>query len=234
MNPAITQPFKSGLVETKVDCHQATGKCDFLSAEELTIHIHGCVFNDRLSQKKIYTSFYGYALTISDRYANNYDDAVEILNDGFLKIFKEIHCYRPAYADVVSSFKGWLRKIMINTAIDHFRKNHKHRLTKELGDEVIWVTAGGDDALDKISYEEIVRSIQKLTPGYRIIFNLFVVEGFSHDQISERLGISIGTSKSNLAKAKRQLQKILFQQYQTPLRPKIEKAKSSTLADLKN
>ena len=230
MNPAITRPFKSGLIKTKVDCDAAAGKSDFLSGEELTIHIHGCVFNDRLSQKKIYTSFYGYALTICDRYANDYDDAIEILNDGFLKIFKEIHRYKPAYADVASSFKGWLSKIMIYTAIEHFRKNHKHRLTKELGDDVIWLSAGGDDALDKISYQEILRSIQKLTPGYRIIFNLFVIEGFSHEQISERLGISIGTSKSNLARARRQLREILFQQNQTPATQKMEGVKSLAIA----
>jgi RNA polymerase sigma-70 factor (ECF subfamily) len=76
------------------------------------------------------------------------------------------------------------------------------------------VSSVGEDALDKISYEEIIRSIQDLTPGYRAVFNLFIIEGFTHEEISDQLGISIGTSKSNLAKARRQLQKILFQQNQ--------------------
>jgi RNA polymerase sigma factor (sigma-70 family) len=178
------------------------------------MHIEGCVSNDRLSQKKIYTSFYGYALTICNRYATNYDDSVEILNDTFLKVFKEIHRFVPAYSDVTSSFKGWLRKIMIYTAIDHFRRNHKFRLVRELDNDSIWISAGGEDALDKISYDEILRSIQKLTPGYRIILNLFIIEGLSHEEIAGRLGISTGTSKSNLARARRQLQKILFQQNQ--------------------
>jgi len=151
-------------------------------------------------------------MAVCDRYTNNQDDAVEILNDGFLKIFKEIHRYKPAYSDVVSSFKGWLRKIMVYTAIDHFRKNHKHQFTAELDNGIIQVSSGGETALDKISYEEIIRSVQQLTPGYRTVFNLFVIEGFTHEEISNRLGISIGTSKSNLAKAKRQLQKILFRQ----------------------
>ena len=185
-----------------------------LSAEELSLHIERCALNKRESQKKIYTSFYGYAMAVCDRYTNNQDDAVEILNDGFLKIFKEIHRYRPAYSDVVSSFKGWLRKIMVYTAIDHFRKNHKHQFTTELDNGIIQVSATGEDALDRISYEEIIRSVQELTPGYRTVFNLFVIEGFTHDEISEQLGISTGTSKSNLAKARRQLQKILFQQNQ--------------------
>jgi len=185
-----------------------------LSAEELSMHIEKCALNNRESQKKIYSSFYGYAMAVCDRYTNNQDDAVEILNDGFMKIFKEIHRYKPAYTDVVSSFKGWLRKIMVYTAIDHFRKNHKHQFTTDLNNGIIQVASGGETALDRISYEEIIRSIQDLTPGYRTVFNLFIIEGFTHEEISEQLGISIGTSKSNLAKARRQLQKILFQQNQ--------------------
>jgi len=181
------------------------------------MHIERCALNNRESQKKLYSSFYGYAMAVCDRYTNSQDDAVEILNDGFLKIFKEIHRYKPAYTDVVSSFKGWLRKIMVYTAIDHFRKNYKHQFTTELDNGVIQVSSVGEDALDRISYEEIIRSIQDLTPGYRAVFNLFVIEGFSHEEISDQLGISIGTSKSNLAKARRQLQKILFQQNQIHL-----------------
>jgi len=185
-----------------------------LSAEELSLHIERCAMNNRESQKKIYSSFYGYAMAICDRYTNNQDDAVEILNDGFLKIFKEVHRYKPAYSDVVSSFKGWLRKIMVYTAIDHFRKNQKHQFTTDLDNAIIQVSSGGENALDRISYEEIIRSIQDLTPGYRTVLNLFIIEGFTHEEISEKLGISVGTSKSNLAKARRQLQKILFQQNQ--------------------
>lgn len=185
-----------------------------LSAEELSMHIERCAMNNRESQKKIYTSFYGYAMAVCDRYTNNQDDTVEILNDGFLKIFKEIHRYKPAYSDVVSSFKGWLRKIMVYTAIDHFRKNQKHQFTTDLDNGIIQVSSGGEDAVDRLSYEEIIRSIQDLTPGYRTVLNLFIIEGFTHEEISEQLGISIGTSKSNLAKARRQLQKILFQQNQ--------------------
>ena len=185
-----------------------------LSAEELSLHIERCALNNRESQKKLYTSFYGYAMAVCDRYTNNQDDAIEILNDGFLKVFKEIYRYKPAYTDVVSSFKGWLRKIMVYTAIDHFRKNHKHQFTTDLDNGVVQVASHAEDALDRISYEEIIRSIQDLTPGYRTVFNLFIIEGFTHEEISDKLGISIGTSKSNLAKARRQLQKILYRQNQ--------------------
>jgi RNA polymerase sigma-70 factor (ECF subfamily) len=192
---------------------------NFLSGEDLKLAIQGCVLNDRLSQKKIYTSFYNYAMTICSIYTTNYEDSVEILNDGFLKVFKEIYRYQPAYADHVLSFKGWLRKIMLYTSIDHFRKSHKYRFTKELDNEVTWRSAEDEDALDRISYNEILRSMQKLTPGYRIIFNLFIIENFSHEEISQRLGISIGTSKSNLARGRKQLQKILLDENQIK-RPK--------------
>lgn len=181
-----------------------------LSAEELTYHVGACALNNRESQKVIYSSFYGYAMAICDRYINNQEDAVEILNDGFLKIFKEIHHYHPAYADVVSSFKGWLRKIMVYTAIDHFRKYHKHRMVTELDTVVYQVESINEDAVEKLAYEEIIRAIQDLSPGYRTVLNLFIIEGFSHDEIAKQLGISVGTSKSNLSKARKQLQKILF------------------------
>jgi RNA polymerase sigma-70 factor (ECF subfamily) len=183
-----------------------------LTAEELNIQIRGCALNQRESQKKLYNSFYGYAMSICDRYTSREEDASEILNDGFLKIFKEIHHFKPAYTDVVSSFKGWLRKIMVYTAIDHFRKNNKHQNISELDTAIIHLPAESETAVDKISYDEIIRFIQDLSPAYRTVLNLFVVEGFSHEEISKQLGISVGTSKSNLAKARKQLQKILFRQ----------------------
>jgi RNA polymerase sigma factor (sigma-70 family) len=183
-----------------------------LTAEELQIHIRGCSLNSRESQKKLYSSFYGYAMSICNRYASQEEDAIEIINDGFLKVFVEIYRFKPAYTDTVSSFKGWLRKIMIYTAIDHFRKNHRQKMVSELNESYLHVPAQQEDALDKISHEEILRAIKYLTPGYKTVFNLFVIEGFSHDEIAKELDISIGTSKSNLAKARKQLQKILFHQ----------------------
>ncbi|HEX4877183.1 MAG TPA: RNA polymerase sigma factor [Chitinophagaceae bacterium] len=184
-----------------------------LSAEELSFHVQACSRNSRESQKIIYSSFYGYAMAICDRYTGKQEDALEILNDGFLKIFREIHHFSPAYADVISSFKGWLRKIMIYTAIDHFRKHHKHQMVAQLDDVVYQLPAVGDTALEKMSYEEIIRAIQQLSPAYRTVFNLFVIEGLSHEEIAEQLDISSGTSKSNLFKARMQLQKILFKKY---------------------
>ena len=188
-----------------------------LSSQELTYHIGACALNSRESQKVLYSSFYGYAMAICDRYANKQEDAVEILNDGFLKVFKEIIHFTPAYADVVSSFKGWLRKIMIYTAIDHFRKNHKHEMVIDLESIVYQIETVGEDAVEKLSYRGDNKSRSDFTPAYRTIFNLFVIEGLSHEEIAQKLEISSGTSKSNLSKARKQLQKILFKQNQNQL-----------------
>jgi len=185
-----------------------------LSSEELTLYIRGCALNERESQKKIYNSFYGYAMAICDCYANNEEDAVEILNDGFLKIFKEIHRFKPAYTNEINSFKGWLRKIMVCTAIDHFRKNKKHRVVGELDIASVKAHTYEENAEEKISYDEIIRFIQDLSPAYRTVLSLFIIEGFSHEEIADQLGIAVGTSKSNLAKARKQLQKIIFSQNQ--------------------
>ena len=180
-----------------------------ISAEELNLHIRGCTLNNRESQKKIYNSFYSYGMAICDRYTKRKEDSIEIFNDSFLKIFKEIHRYKPAYADEVNSFKGWLRKIMIYTAIDHCRKYNKHYFTVELDTSLTYFPMEEENAFDMISYDEIIRAIRELSPAYRTVLNLFIIDGFSHEEIANQLGISVGTSKSNLSKARLQLQKIL-------------------------
>src|SRR5678815_5560208 len=115
MKAAIGKVVSSNMVRNQDEYYFKDQRADFLTEEDLDLNIQGCVLNDRLSQKKIYTSFYNYAMTICRLYTSNHDDAVEILNDGFLKVFKEVYHYQPAYANVISSFRGWLRKIMIHT-----------------------------------------------------------------------------------------------------------------------
>lgn len=188
-----------------------------LSAEELILHIRGCSLNNRDSQKKIFSSFYGYAMSVCSRYTSKQEDAAEIINDGFLKVFKEVHHFTPAYADIMSSFKGWLRRIMIYTAIDHNRKYCKYETAASFSEKIAEVPYSEEDAIDKISYDEIIKAIRHLSPAYRTILNLYIIEGFSHQEIAEQLEIAVGTSKSNLSKAKIQLRKILFNSHQTVL-----------------
>jgi RNA polymerase sigma-70 factor (ECF subfamily) len=169
----------------------------------------GCARNQRESQKMIYNSFYGYGMSVCLRYTSRHEDALEIYNDSFLKIFKEIYHYKPLYANEVNSFKGWIRKIMIYTAIDHVRKNNKHSFTGDFETAVIYLKDNEENALDRMSYEEIIGAIQQLSPAYRTVLNLYIIDGFTHEEIANQLGISIGTSKSNLFKARQQLQQIL-------------------------
>jgi RNA polymerase sigma-70 factor (ECF subfamily) len=180
-----------------------------ISAEELNLLIKGCTLNVRESQKKLYNSFYSYGMAICDRYTKRKEDSIEIFNDSFLKIFKEIHRYKPSYADEMNSFKGWIRKIMIYTAIDHNRKYNKHNFNAELDKSIIYLPVDEENAFDMISYDEIIRAIRELSPAYRTVINLFIIDGFSHEEIAGQLGIAVGTSKSNLSKARQQLQKIL-------------------------
>lgn len=128
----------------------------FAFGQRIKCHIKGCASNSRISQKKLYGSFYTYAMTICNRYAGSEEDALEILNDSFLKIFREIAKFKPAYEDVHHSFKGWIRKIIIYTAIDHYRKNLKHQASIMLHENVIPITSFTAGAIEKISHEEII------------------------------------------------------------------------------
>ncbi len=180
-----------------------------LSADELSYHINGCAQNNRKSQKEIYTHFYGYAIAVTSRYAGTDEDAMEIVNDGFLKVFKDVYRFKPAYLDTVASFRGWLRTIMVYTAIDHFRKTQKHQLTAEINESYMQAPELKENGFEKLSHKELLTAVRLLTPAYRAVFNLFVIEGFTHEEIAGHLGVSVGTSKSNLLKARKQLQKIL-------------------------
>jgi len=144
---------------------QVLNQYTFLSADELSIHIRGCALNVRESQKKIYTSFYGYAKDICDRYVNNQEDSVEILNDGFLNFFKEAHRYKSVYVTEISSFRDYLKKIMVCTAIDHIRKSRKHQLFGEIDSTIYYLSADNKVVFDKVSYHEIIKSMQELSPG---------------------------------------------------------------------
>jgi len=144
------------------------------------------------------------------RYTNSQDDAVEMVNDGFLKVFKELYNFKPVFENEEISLKGWMKRIMINTAIDYYRKYNKNQLQiAGHEDAANNITYKGETAVDKLSYDEVLELVQQLSPAYRTVFNLYVIDGLSHDEIAGQLGISTGTSKSNLAKARMNLQKML-------------------------
>jgi RNA polymerase sigma-70 factor (ECF subfamily) len=164
--------------------------------------LQGCGKHHRESQKLLYKEFYAYAMSICLRYSDNRDEASEILNDGFMKIFSNIKQF-----DLTKPLKPWLRKVMINTAINHYHQKQRDLQSEEI--EKANQEAEVENIISGISYHEIISMLHKLPPAYRTVFNLYVIEGYKHEEIATMLNISVGTSKSNLFKAKEALRKIL-------------------------
>ena len=168
--------------------------------------IKACKREKRASQKELYKLFYSYGMSICLRYSKNRQEAQEILNDGFVKVFNNLDKY-----DIKLSFKAWLRRILINVAIDYYRKHHKHQHTLEIvHNQYIDETP---DVLHNLSVDEIMKMVHRLSPAYRIVFNLYVIEGYKHQEIAEQLNITVGASKSNLAKARMKLREMLEPSY---------------------
>jgi RNA polymerase sigma-70 factor (ECF subfamily) len=174
--------------------------------QDLGSLITGCKKGNRRSQQLLYRQYYGFAMAICLRYSSNYERAVEVVNDGFLKIFTKLDMYNPE-----KSFKGWIRRIMINSAIDHYRKEQKHTGLNSI--EYYEAATFAPTVIQKMTYDEVIHQIQLLSPSYRAVFNLYVIDGYKHLEISKSLNISVGTSKSNLSRARMQLQKALKKIY---------------------
>jgi len=173
--------------------------------------LKGCQRDLRESQKKMYDFFYGYAMSICLRYSRNREDAIEVLHDGFLKIFKNIGGFRieGTGKQVLYPLQAWIKKIMIYTAIDRYRAQQKYSGQEDIHLHEHALYQAAPTPLDSMAYEELMGLVQALSPGYRAVFNLYVIDGFTHEEIAEKLGISSGTSKSNLARAREVLKKRL-------------------------
>ena len=180
-----------------------------MNNEPLDKILEGCRLNDRTSQKNLYRNYYSYVMSIALRYASNDSNAVEMANDAFLKIFTHVKNFTPRYGNTLASFTGWVKKVVIYACIDHLRKYNKGPITTSIDIEQSVPADPGENAEDILQHKEIIKCIQQLSRAYRAVFNLYVIEGFSHAEIAERLNISEGASKSNLHKAKQNLQQLL-------------------------
>jgi RNA polymerase sigma factor (sigma-70 family) len=171
---------------------------------ELQKLIAGCLARNRASQKRVYDIYAPKMMSLCLRNARNLEEAEEILQDGFLQLYRCINQFKK-----IGSFEGWLRKIMINCALQRYRdKVHLYPITLSLGKEHIFLTTG-DDFFDRLGEKDLIRLIQTLPPAYRMVFNLYVFEGLKHREIAILLHISEGTSKSNLSDARTLLRKSL-------------------------
>ncbi len=158
--------------------------------------IDACVQNDAKAQRQLFEQFYSFGLSICLRYARNEPDAKEILSDSFIRVFKKIDHYNSTYP-----FTSWFRKIIVHAVSDYYR--YSKEPFKNIDEVTLTVTS--EDIFDRLSHDEIMLLVQKLPLGMRLCFNLFVIDGYRHHEIAEILGIKEGTSKSNVAMAKKKL-----------------------------
>jgi RNA polymerase sigma-70 factor (ECF subfamily) len=141
------------------------------------------------------------------RYTKREEDAQDVMQEGFIKIYNALDSFKGE-----SKYKTWMARIMVNTAINHYRQNKKLELNTVDEKEVEVLKYDNDDVLNQMSADELLKLINELPDGYRIIFNMYVIEGYKHREISEMLGITEGTSKSQLAKARQKVQELLKNQ----------------------
>jgi RNA polymerase sigma factor (sigma-70 family) len=184
-----------------------------MSNQELEACIRGCVRGNAKSQERLYRYLYGTMMAVCLRYTKNHEQAEDILQEGFIKVFDKVHRF-----NFDGSFEGWVRRIMVNTAIDFFRKKKTDFTVLGENDSIEnYADVAEEEEEHDENYDftpdDILKAMQQLTPAYRAIFNLYVFENMTHVEIAEQLGISVGTSKSNYAKAKRNLKKILTNRF---------------------
>lgn len=174
--------------------------------------ISACVRKERWAQQVLYEEFFSTLMAICLRYTNNEDEAMDLLHESFIKIYRNISKYKAG-----TSLGAWMRRITINTAIDYYRRNVRRR-TENI-DQAFDIKSQDADAISQFTEQEILAAVQKLTPAYRTVFNLYVIEGYSHKEIAKSLKITESTSRSNLVKARVKLQKMLKEPYEGGKRP---------------
>lgn len=170
--------------------------------QDLPLLLEGCRKRHRASQHELYKLFYPYGMSVAIRYMEEESEALMVVNDAFLKVYRNVGKY-----DSSQPFKPWFRRIVINTALNRIKKNTKYR--KEAGMDEAKDIADRENILSQISYQELVALVQSLTASYRAVFNMYVIDGFRHEEIARTLGISVSTSKSNLVRARRKLRELL-------------------------
>lgn len=165
--------------------------------------ISGCRKGDRKAQERLYKNYYGAMITICLRYTRNDEDAIEVLNNGFLKVFKNIQRYDSTQASLYT----WIRTIVINSCLDFIKQKQKLEKVSELNEEAeVHIPP---EVIGKIKTAELLNQIRRLAPATAAVFNLYVVEGYNHKEIAQLLNIKEGTSKWHLSEARKNLQQLI-------------------------
>ncbi len=176
---------------------------------DLDIILEGCIAGNRKAQGNLFDLFGDEMFGVCLYYSKDYTEAEDTLHEGFIKVFQKIDQFKHK-----GSLVGWIRKVMVNTALEKYRKHQQlYALVDEqaLNEDMV-----PENAFHDLSAQDLIKLIRELTPQYRMVFNLYAIEGYSHKEISEMMGISEGTSKSNLARARYILQKKVKKYYFTP------------------
>ncbi|MBN3518732.1 sigma-70 family RNA polymerase sigma factor [Algoriphagus lutimaris] len=163
----------------------------------------GLVDNNRKYQEILYRRYYSYGMSICLRYTQTREEAKEILHDGFMILFKT-----PRKLDPSLPFKPWFRRVLINRCINHFKK-HQRKMDETGFDQIPESETNEPSPLESMQYEELLQLILRLPTAYRAVFNLYILDGYTHDEIAKLLDISVGTSKSNLSRARQKLREML-------------------------
>lgn len=172
-----------------------------ISEEEL---IKGCLSSIPAFQQMLYKRYAAKMLTVCMRYADNQEEAEDVLQEGFIIVFEKMHQFR-----MQGSFEGWIRRIMVNKSLEHLRKSSKIFPVMNINnvkDHFI----STEDVLTTLASKELLKMIQELPPMYKMVFNLYVFEGMSHKEIAAKVGIAEGTSKSNLSDARSLLKRKIY------------------------
>jgi RNA polymerase sigma-70 factor, ECF subfamily len=184
-----------------------------LTKDELNEIIKLCIKRDKKGQELFFKHFYGKMLVVCSRYARDRDEAQDILQDAFVKVFDNLEKYK-----ITGSIEGWVRRIFVNTAIDHYRKyKNKFNLEEDgnIEDENSFYNEleENDSIYSKIKPTDIMEAMETLSPAYKLVFNLYAIENYTHQEVAEILEISPGTSKSNYAKAKAKIKTVLEKKF---------------------
>jgi len=167
--------------------------------------ISGCKKGDRKAQERLYKNYYRAMITVCLRYTKNDEDAVEVLNNGFLKVFKNIQRYESLQASLYT----WIRTIVVNSCLDFIKKKQRLEKVNELDAETEVHIA--PEVISKIKTEELLGQVRRLAPATQAVFNLYVIEGYTHKEIGQLLNITEGTSKWHLSEARKNLQQLINQ-----------------------
>lgn len=166
-----------------------------------------CLEKDALAQKYLFESFSRKMMGVCLRYSKDAEEAQDVLQIGFVKVFEKLHLFNNE-----GSLEGWIRKVIVNTALDQIRKNKKFDNNVDLDTVDFSLPTENENVLDAMGASDLLKIIQQMPPGFRTVFNLYAIEGYTHQEIADQLNISINTSKSQYSRARVYLQKIIIEE----------------------